>query len=609
MVAGRHDIPTETDAVLAARVTVEVRLRAVSAVREGAAVVDVAEQFGVTRQTIAMWRNRYAAAGVEGLRDKSRRPHSSPQRIAATTEALICELRREHRRWGARRIAYELGRLGLQNPPARATVHRVLVRNGLVNAQDQQHKRVYKRWARETPMHLWQLDLVGGIHLAGGRECKILTGIDDHSRFVVTATVLEVPSGPAVVGAFVTAMGRWGVPAEVLTDNGKQFTGRFTRPMPVEVLFERTCREYGISARLTKRRSPTTTGKIERFHRALRLELLDEVGAFSSIGDAQAALDEWVHVYNTQRPHQSLDMQPPAALFNPRTPGSSTHPPAEMGQATTQPIDDTGGGVTGTGPTSAWEIDLRVPPSGVVQVVGAQQVWVGKPFAGRMVTLWIDLTSVHVLLDDDVIKTVPSRLTSADLVRLRGRGARPGRAAPSAPALRPNVTEHAAIEVDRTATRDGIVAIAGHELALGPANRTRRVTLRIEHGLIHAIADGHLIRTLPSPLRPGDIARLREPRRASTPPPPAPVTGPQRVHRRVPLDGVTMVAGQRLRIGRTQAGKIVTILVEDHHFRVLDGDSELGLHARSTSKALRNYNASRPHKRKTSPDDEASNIT
>ncbi|MGV7796003.1 DDE-type integrase/transposase/recombinase, partial [Mycobacterium kansasii] len=84
-----------------------------------------------------------------------------------------------------------------------------------------------------------------------------------HSRFVVAATVLPQPSGPAVCDAFLAAINRWGAPFEVLTDNGKQFTGKFTRPLPVEVLFERICRENGITARLTRRRSPTTTGKVE----------------------------------------------------------------------------------------------------------------------------------------------------------------------------------------------------------------------------------------------------------------------------------------------------------------------------------------------------------
>jgi transposase InsO family protein len=208
-------------------------------------------------------------------------PHASPGRIDADLEALICETRRHHRRWGARRIASELLQEMGQRAPSRSTIHRVLLRNGLVNPQEQQDKRVYKRWAREAPMHLWQLDLVGGIHLADGRECKMLTGIDDHSRFVVVATVLERPSGSTVCEAFIAAMSRWGVPFEVLTDNGKQFAGKFTRPMPVEVLFERTCREYGITARLTKTTitdddrqsgaiSPNFAARIARRDRTLR---------------------------------------------------------------------------------------------------------------------------------------------------------------------------------------------------------------------------------------------------------------------------------------------------------------------------------------------------
>ena len=164
---------------------------------------------------------------------------------------------------------------GTDRAPSRATVHRVLERNGLVVPQAQRHKRKYKRWQRETPMALWQLDLVGGIYLADGRECKLLSGIDDHSRFVVCAAVLAVPSGRAVADAFTAAMRTYGVPSEVLTDNGKQFTGRFTKPRPAEVLFERVCREHGITAKLTGPYSPTTTGKVERWHRTLRRELLD----------------------------------------------------------------------------------------------------------------------------------------------------------------------------------------------------------------------------------------------------------------------------------------------------------------------------------------------
>jgi hypothetical protein len=349
-----------------------------------------------------------------------------------------------------------------------------------------------------------------------------------------------------------------------------------------------------------------------RFHRTLRRELLDEVGAFASVEHAQAALDQLVHAYNTERPHQSLEMQPPAALFRPR-PGDALPPPSAGGAllSDTEPVDAARSTPSETRSEGAWEIEMRVPPSGIVPVVGTQRVWAGKSLAGCVVTLWVDTTTIHVLLDDEVLRTIPSHLTSADLVRLSHRGARPGRAAPAGAALGRDAPVHAVVEVDRTATRDGIVAVAGHQLSLGPADQRRRVTLRIDRGLIHAIADRHLIKRSRAHCSPAilpDSARpARQPRLCHHPRPPA-LT--------VFIGGCrwtasrwSSVIGQLLRIGRTHAGKIVTILVEDHHIRVLDRETELPLHARIMTKPLRNYNAPRTQQRKASPENETSNIS
>jgi len=254
----------------------EHRYRAVREVLGGSPIGEVAERYGTTRQSLHSWRKRFEAEGMPGLVDRSRRPKSSPSRLDAEVEAVICRLRREHPRWGARRISFELGQRGMSAVPGRATVHRVLARNGLVKPQEQRHGRKFKRWQRDAPMQLWQLDIVGGVPLAGGREAKIVTGIDDCSRFVVVSAVIMIQSGRAVTEAFAAAMRRYGVPFEVLTDNGKQFTGRHIRPQPVEVLFERVCRENGILQRHTKPRSPPLTGQpqlpqITRHARELRL--------------------------------------------------------------------------------------------------------------------------------------------------------------------------------------------------------------------------------------------------------------------------------------------------------------------------------------------------
>ncbi|WP_235946694.1 helix-turn-helix domain-containing protein [Nocardia terrae] len=179
---------------------VEYRYRAVCEVLGGSPIGEVAARFGTSRQSLDTWRNRFRQEGIAGLADRSRRPRTSPARVATDVEALICQLRQEHPRWGARRISYELARRHDIPAPARATIHRILVRNGLVNQQVQQHKRVYRRWQRQEPMHLWQLDIVGGVPLADDRSCKLITGIDDHSRFVVISTVLATPSAREAVG-------------------------------------------------------------------------------------------------------------------------------------------------------------------------------------------------------------------------------------------------------------------------------------------------------------------------------------------------------------------------------------------------------------------------
>ena len=227
----------------------------------------------------------------------------------------------------------------------------------------------------------------------------------------------------------------YGVPEEVLTDNGTVFTGRFIKPRPAEVLFERICRENGITERLTRPRSPTTTGKIERLHQSLQDELLDVHGPFASLAALQAALDAWREEYNTDRPHQSLGMAFPASRFVPAvSPLPLRVPPqlATAGARQAEQAEPLPAGRLAAGqeaPLVAVEADRVVPPSGNLQV-GGQQVWLGPALADRKVTIWVDETSLHVLLDGARIKTLPSRLGVAELARLASAGARPAGPSP-----------------------------------------------------------------------------------------------------------------------------------------------------------------------------------
>src|SRR5262245_1503659 len=272
----------------------EQRYHAVMEVVSGAPVSEVAGRYGVSRQAVYGWLVRYDCDGLTGPADHSHRPCYQPRQLDADIEALICRWRGAHPRWGPRRLLFELGKAKVSPVPSRSTIYRVLVRHGLVPAHKRKRRRQdYKRWQRDVPMELWQLDVTGSVFLVDGTELKLISGIDDHSRFCVIAAVVRRATGRAVCRAFVAAMTAYGIPAEVLTDNGKQFTGRFGKPRPAEVLFERICRRNGIRQLLTKPYSPTTTGKVERWHQTLQVELLNDAGPFASIEEAQDAVDAW----------------------------------------------------------------------------------------------------------------------------------------------------------------------------------------------------------------------------------------------------------------------------------------------------------------------------
>jgi transposase InsO family protein len=298
---------------------VEQRYDAVLAViRDGLNITEAAEAFGVSRQTLYRWMQRYEQGGLPALAERSHKPKSCPHQIPPKVEDRIILLRRSHPAWGPIRLQHQLGREGLKSVPSHMAIYRALVRHHLIDPPDKRKKlRTYKRWERGRPMELWQMDVVGGVLLSDGTECKVLTGVDDHSRFCVCAGIMVRATARPVCGFLAQALERHGVPEEILTDNGKVFTNRFG-VRPTEVLFDKICRENGVTHRLTAPASPTTTGKIERFHRTLRSEFLGGQ-IFPSLRVAQKELDAWVHDYNTNRPHQSLSMATPAERFHIRT--------------------------------------------------------------------------------------------------------------------------------------------------------------------------------------------------------------------------------------------------------------------------------------------------
>ena len=456
---------------------VEQRYQAVLEVlNDGASVTDVARRHGVARQTVHGWLRKYAASGLAGLADQTSRPLSCPHQMAPEVEARIVELRREHPGWGPRTILFWLDKQGVAPLPGRTSVERCLVRHGLVTPQARKRKRAdYKRWERSRSMELWQMDIVGGVRLADGSEAKIVSGIDDHSRFVISAAVVARATAQPVCDALEAAIDRHGVPEAILTDNGKVFTARFG-PGPGPVRFDRICHDSGVRHILTAPRSPTTTGKVERWHKTLRSEFLTGK-VFEDIAEAQARLDAWVHTYNHERPHQSIGRVPPFERFKLATtatgPACTPTPvltPAEEGSGAAQAVTT-----------------RRVSGKGTISFATATYK-AGAWLAGQAVEVVCEGGLVQLHHRGALIATHPRRhpLDKQAAGLERGR-----RAVPSRPAAR----TAAVASVTRKVDSSGNVCFAGTSYRVGSKYRRRQVQVAVVGDSVEVSIGNELIRS------------------------------------------------------------------------------------------------------------------
>lgn len=530
----------------------------------------------------------------------------------------MAEMRREHPRWGSRRIRLEMlrktgpwAREGLVVPSER-TINRILHRQGLLRARPRKRPRdSYVRFERPGPMQLWQMDIVGGLRLVSPvtgelREAKVVTAVDDHSRYCVIAKVAERATSRVVCLALAEALARFGVPEEIITDNGKQFTDRFGNhgTRNGEVLFDKICRHNGITHRLTAPASPNQNGKVERFHGTFRPDFLAAAGPFTSVAEAQAAVDTWVRHYNADRPHQALDEKVPVtpadrfapvpqqqrelvSLWLPAALETASAPePAEpqIPGVMSSPVPATRAPWNG-GPV---EFDRVVPPSGNMQVAG-RQFWLGPARAGTVIRFWADTDLIHISAGGARLKTLRSHLSVNDLAKLSAHGG-----VPAGPSPLPPIEDGQAVEVDRPVSRGGLVSLGRHRLLAAEILGGQLVGIRIEPAtlMFYDPESRVLLRTRPNPLTRDQALRLRGVRPAG--PPPRPPTEPIRVQRRVSATGVIMVAGQTAALGRAHAGQTVTVLVSGTTLAIEFTDGDTRVIRRTTTQPVRSIKGQRP---------------
>ena len=313
----------------------ELRLEVLlEAERTGLSVTEVCRRYGISRQTYYRYRRRYLSEGLPGLEDRSRRPLHPANQIPADLEVRIVGMRKDHPRWGARRIRSELARAGV-DPPVVSTIHQVLVRNGLVAARPPRRPKADKRFEREIANDLWQIDATR-IVLANSSEVWVVDVIDDHSRYLLAAIAGPAATGDLAWDSFELAARRYGLPRQVLSDNGLIFTGRLHG---TEVAFEVSLKDLGVELINSAPYHPQTLGKLERFHRTIKEWLTDE-GPAETLEHLQELLDGFRFHYNRHRPHQGINDHTPAERYGvvPIDPGVIRLPgPDEMTEPTYPP--------------------------------------------------------------------------------------------------------------------------------------------------------------------------------------------------------------------------------------------------------------------------------
>jgi len=285
-------------------------VRAVAAGR--LSMTELCDQYGISRKTGYKWVTRYEAEGRAGLPDRSRRPHHSPTATDPTLVEALCEMRRRHPTWSARKL---IGVLRREQPrrrwPARSTGCALLKAHGLVRAhrqrRDRGHAAASPLLPANVPNDLWTTDFKGEFRMGNGQYCYPLTLRDAASRYVLRCAALETKAERTVRHQFERAFRIYGLPARLRSDNGQPFAGTgFTRLSRLSIWWIR----LGIRPERIALGHPEQNGSHEQFHRVLKAETT-RPPAFH-LQAQQQRFRRFCTEYNQVRPHEALQDQPPA---------------------------------------------------------------------------------------------------------------------------------------------------------------------------------------------------------------------------------------------------------------------------------------------------------
>ena len=265
-------------------------------------------EFGISRKTGYKWveRNNQSCS----MTDRSHAPVHIPGRTPIEIERAILQVRADNPEWGAKTILKVLKNNGYEKLPCVRTANNILQRNGCISESESQKREAFLRFQREHCNELWQIDFKGDFPLLNGTRCYPFDILDDCSRFCIGLFAKGNTKG--ITKDMEQVFREYGLPKAILSDNGEQFAGLrggFTH-------FEKWLMDLDILPIHGRPLHPQTQGKIERFHRTMKNELLKR-NMFFDLADADKHLTEWRTKYNNIRPHEAIGMRCPADAYIP----------------------------------------------------------------------------------------------------------------------------------------------------------------------------------------------------------------------------------------------------------------------------------------------------
>ncbi len=274
---------------------------------ETANISALCKEHHISRKTAYKWIKRFKQDGINGLLEQSKRPLISPSRISEESLLTILETRNEFSSWGGRKLRQYLVNLGKKDLPSEATFNRILLRHGKIDPIESEKREPFIRFEKERPNELWQMDFKGHFKLLEEGRCHPLTILDDHSRFSICLMASNSESEKTVREGLEKAFKTYGMPDAMTMDNGSPWKG--SPPWTLSRITVWLMR-LGIKVSHSRPGHPQTQGKLERFHRSFKEEVL-KYYQFKDLKDAQTRFDEWKELYNYRRPHEGIGMKCP----------------------------------------------------------------------------------------------------------------------------------------------------------------------------------------------------------------------------------------------------------------------------------------------------------